>query len=202
MHVLFEDDGQLKAGTVLADHDQSLQVETVSGKRQKVKAANVLLRFAAPGPAETMSNAHALAGELDAGRASSASMISRASITVLRPDPRRLLQSRCCSRRRRCISIAGAKDAIGKRRRTRSKPHLRRWSAKSAKACKRMNGLRRLRDTSCPMRSLPRFRCCSTGRTRIRSSGKRSRAPAMRCGGVPSRSSRPATQFPRRMTII
>ena len=66
MHVLFEDDGQLKAGTVLADHDQSLQVETVSGKRQKVKAANVLLRFAAPGPAETMSNAHALAGELDA----------------------------------------------------------------------------------------------------------------------------------------
>jgi len=66
MHVLFEDDGQLKAGTVLADHDQSLQVEAVSGKRQKVKAANVLLRFATPGPAETMTAAHALVADLDA----------------------------------------------------------------------------------------------------------------------------------------
>ena len=66
MHVLFEDDGQLKAGTVLADHDQSLQVEAVSGKRQKIKAANVLLRFATPGPAETMTAAHALAADLDA----------------------------------------------------------------------------------------------------------------------------------------
>jgi len=43
MNVLFEDDGQLKAGTLLADHDASLQVEAVSGKRQKVKAAHVLL---------------------------------------------------------------------------------------------------------------------------------------------------------------
>ena len=66
MHVLFEDDGQLKAGTVLADHDQSLQVEAISGKRQKIKAANVLLRFATPGPAETMTAAHALAADLDA----------------------------------------------------------------------------------------------------------------------------------------
>jgi len=66
MHVLFEDDGQLKAGTVLNDHDQSLQVETVSGKRQKVKASNVLLRFANPAAADTMATAHALAADLDA----------------------------------------------------------------------------------------------------------------------------------------
>jgi exoribonuclease II len=66
MHVLFEDDGQLKAGTVLADHDQSLQVEAVSGKRQKVKATSVLLRFATPSPSETMTAAHALTDELDA----------------------------------------------------------------------------------------------------------------------------------------
>jgi len=33
MHVFFEDDGQLKAGTVLADNDSSLQVEAASGKR-------------------------------------------------------------------------------------------------------------------------------------------------------------------------
>ena len=32
MHVLFEDDGQLKAGTVLADNDSSLQVEAASGQ--------------------------------------------------------------------------------------------------------------------------------------------------------------------------
>ncbi|HEY3178404.1 MAG TPA: RNB domain-containing ribonuclease [Casimicrobiaceae bacterium] len=66
MHVLFEDDGQLKAGTVLADHDQSLQVEAVSGKRLKIKAANVLLRFASPGPGEAFADAQKLAADLDA----------------------------------------------------------------------------------------------------------------------------------------
>lgn len=65
MHVLFEDDGQLKAGTVLADHDQSLQVEASSGKRLKIKAANVLLRFSSPGPAETLSDAQRLAADID-----------------------------------------------------------------------------------------------------------------------------------------
>jgi exoribonuclease-2 len=66
MHVLFEDDSQLKAGTVLADHDASLQVEAASGKRLKIKAANVLLRFTAPGPAETLAEAQRLAADLDA----------------------------------------------------------------------------------------------------------------------------------------
>jgi exoribonuclease II len=65
MNVLFEDDGQLKAGTLLADHDASLSVEAISGKRQKVKASHVLLRFAAPSPAETLARAQELVGELD-----------------------------------------------------------------------------------------------------------------------------------------
>jgi exoribonuclease II len=65
MHVLFEEDGQLKAGTLLADHDASLSVEAASGKRQKIKAAHVLLRFAAPSPAETLARAHELVSELD-----------------------------------------------------------------------------------------------------------------------------------------
>jgi exoribonuclease-2 len=65
MNVLFEDDGQLKAGTLLADHDASVQVEAVSGKRQKIKAAHVLLRFADPSPAETMARAQQLVAELD-----------------------------------------------------------------------------------------------------------------------------------------
>ena len=47
MHVFFEDDGHCKAGTILADNDASLQVEAVSGKRQKIKAASVLARLPA-----------------------------------------------------------------------------------------------------------------------------------------------------------
>ena len=65
MNVLFEDDGQLKAGTLLADHDASLSVEAVSGKRQKIKAAHVLLRFSEPSPAETLARAHELVADLD-----------------------------------------------------------------------------------------------------------------------------------------
>src|SRR6476469_5071482 len=65
MNVLFEDDGQLKAGTLLADHDASLQVEAISGKRQKIKASHVLLRFAAPSPAETMARAQEIVAGID-----------------------------------------------------------------------------------------------------------------------------------------
>jgi exoribonuclease-2 len=65
MNVLFEDDGHLKAGAVLADNDASLQVEAVSGKRLKIKAGNVLLRFATPAPGEAMSEGAKLAAELD-----------------------------------------------------------------------------------------------------------------------------------------
>lgn len=59
MHVLFEEDGAFKAGTMLADNATSLQVETSTGKRVKVKAANVLLRFAAPAPGELLERAEA-----------------------------------------------------------------------------------------------------------------------------------------------
>jgi exoribonuclease-2 len=65
MHVFFEDDGAFKAGTVLADNDTSLQVEAASGKRLKVKAANVLLRFVEPSPAALLADAHEIAAELD-----------------------------------------------------------------------------------------------------------------------------------------
>ena len=57
MNVLFEEDGAFKAGTMLADNATSLQVETSTGKRVKVKVANVLLRFAAPAPAELIDRA-------------------------------------------------------------------------------------------------------------------------------------------------
>ncbi len=59
MNVLFEEDGAFKAGTVLADNATSLQVETSTGKRVKVKAAAVLLRFAQPAPGELLERAEA-----------------------------------------------------------------------------------------------------------------------------------------------
>lgn len=67
MNVLFEDGGQLKAGTVIADNGTSLQVEAASGKHHKVKAAQALLRFSSPSPGETLARAHELAAEVDAG---------------------------------------------------------------------------------------------------------------------------------------
>jgi exoribonuclease II len=65
MHVLFEEDGAFKAGTVLADNNTSLQVELASGKRSKVKAANVVLRFAEPAPGDLMTRAERDAGDID-----------------------------------------------------------------------------------------------------------------------------------------
>jgi exoribonuclease-2 len=65
MNVLFEEDGQFRAGTVLADSVASLQVELPSGKRSKVKAANVLLRFASPEPTALLASAEAQAADLD-----------------------------------------------------------------------------------------------------------------------------------------
>ena len=65
MNVLFEDDGHLKAGSVLADNDASLQVESASGKRLKIKAGAVLLRFASPAAGTIIADGQRLAAELD-----------------------------------------------------------------------------------------------------------------------------------------
>jgi exoribonuclease-2 len=65
MNVLFEEDGTFKAGVVLADNNTSLQVELPSGKRSKVKAANVLLRFDAPAPSELLDGAQRDAEGID-----------------------------------------------------------------------------------------------------------------------------------------
>jgi exoribonuclease-2 len=65
MNVLFEDDGHLKAGSVLADNDASLQVEAVSGKRLKIKSGAVLLRFASPAAGTLLLEGQGLAADLD-----------------------------------------------------------------------------------------------------------------------------------------
>ncbi len=59
MNILFEEDGAFKTGTIVADNDTSLQVDTASGKRVKLKSANVLLRFTAPSPVELLAQAEA-----------------------------------------------------------------------------------------------------------------------------------------------
>jgi len=66
-HVLFEEDGGFKAGTVLSDAGTSLQVEHASGKRSKVKTGHVLMRFESPAAAELLPAASALAEGIDVG---------------------------------------------------------------------------------------------------------------------------------------
>ena len=65
MYALFDEAGKFLAGRVMSEAESSLQVELDSGKRVKVKAANVLLKFDKPAPAELMSRAQAIAPEID-----------------------------------------------------------------------------------------------------------------------------------------
>jgi exoribonuclease-2 len=65
MNVLFEEDGAFRAGTVLADNNTSLQVELPTGKRAKVKAANILLRFVDLSAAELLDRAERDAADID-----------------------------------------------------------------------------------------------------------------------------------------
>jgi exoribonuclease II len=65
MNIFYEEDGSFKAGTILADNTTSLQVETAHGKRSKIKAANVMLRFAQPGLAEFLAGAEKIASDID-----------------------------------------------------------------------------------------------------------------------------------------
>ncbi|UUX95714.1 RNB domain-containing ribonuclease [Aquabacterium sp. J223] len=65
MYVLFDDAGRFHAGRVLAEAEASAQVELDSGKRVKVKSANLLLRFDKPQPAELMAAAQAEAEGID-----------------------------------------------------------------------------------------------------------------------------------------
>jgi exoribonuclease II len=64
-YALFDDAGKFHAGRVMNESDASMQVELDSGKRVKVKAANVMLKFEQPVPAELMSRARVLADDID-----------------------------------------------------------------------------------------------------------------------------------------
>jgi len=65
MHLLFEETGKFLAGRMLSETDTSAQVELDSGKRVKVKAANILLKFDKPEPAQLMAAAQAASADIE-----------------------------------------------------------------------------------------------------------------------------------------
>jgi exoribonuclease-2 len=65
MNLFFEESGDFKAGAVLSQQGEAYQVEMQTGKRTKVKAKDVLLQFASPEPAQLLTEAQAVAGDID-----------------------------------------------------------------------------------------------------------------------------------------
>ena len=65
MFALFEEAGKFQAGRVMSEAEASAQIELDSGKRVKVKAANVLLKFEKPAPADLVRAAQALSQTIE-----------------------------------------------------------------------------------------------------------------------------------------
>jgi hypothetical protein len=122
MNVLFEEDGGFKAGSIMADNDSSLQVEMPTGKRCKIKAATVLLRFEKPSAGTLLEQATPLAEEIEADFLWEC--VSDGEFSFLDfardyygHDPRRSKRRRCClpCTPRPSISIAKARAASARR---------------------------------------------------------------------------------------
>ena len=65
MYALFDDAGKFLAGRILSEAESSAQIELDSGKRVKVKASNILLKFDKPTPAELIAQAQTLSADID-----------------------------------------------------------------------------------------------------------------------------------------
>jgi exoribonuclease II len=65
MNIVYEEDGSFKVGNVMTDNTTSLQIESASGKRSKVKAANVMLRFTQPALTEFIAQAENIASGIE-----------------------------------------------------------------------------------------------------------------------------------------
>ena len=65
MYALFEEAGKFQTGRILSEAESSAQIELESGKRVKVKAANLLLKFEKPSPADLMRDAQALSATIE-----------------------------------------------------------------------------------------------------------------------------------------
>ncbi|NIO39526.1 MAG: RNB domain-containing ribonuclease [Burkholderiales bacterium] len=67
MNIFYEEAGSLKAASIIEDNNTSLQVQTQHGKRAKVKATAVLLRFEHHSLDRFMEQARAVANEIEPG---------------------------------------------------------------------------------------------------------------------------------------
>ena len=65
MYALFEEAGKFQTGRVLSEAESSAQIELESGKRVKVKAAQLMLKFDKPTPADLMREALALSTSIE-----------------------------------------------------------------------------------------------------------------------------------------
>ena len=65
MYALFEESGKYLGGRIMSEAEASAQIELDSGKRVKVKAAHIVLRFDKPAPAALLASAQALSAEID-----------------------------------------------------------------------------------------------------------------------------------------
>ncbi|WP_144632671.1 ribonuclease catalytic domain-containing protein [Bordetella genomosp. 13] len=65
MYVFFEDDGGFKAANIMSEADATLQIESDSGKRSKIKRNSTLFTFASPDPAALLAQAAAAAEDID-----------------------------------------------------------------------------------------------------------------------------------------
>ena len=65
MYLLFEEAGKFVAGRVMSEAEASVQVELDSGKRVKVKGANVLLKFDKPAPAQLLADATTISQSIE-----------------------------------------------------------------------------------------------------------------------------------------
>jgi exoribonuclease II len=64
-YILFDEDGGFKTGTIMSEAQGSLQVEHASGKRAKIKAAQIFLKFGSPSPSDLLRDAQAMADSFD-----------------------------------------------------------------------------------------------------------------------------------------
>ena len=65
MNVLYEEEGEYKAGAVLSQSPASYQIESPHGRRSKIKTANVVLTFERPSAGELLAEARKFADGLD-----------------------------------------------------------------------------------------------------------------------------------------
>ncbi|WP_310615415.1 RNB domain-containing ribonuclease [Limnohabitans sp.] len=65
MYALFEEAGKFQTGRILSEADSSAQIELESGKRVKVKAAHLLLKFEKPSPADLLREAQTLSATIE-----------------------------------------------------------------------------------------------------------------------------------------